>query len=143
MKSALVNEKLENHGSQKYSSKRVKVINPKPTETPIKVPTAIQTSCNNPNYTPITVPTILQTSVIKNGIKPDEPFKNVATSHRKDSISTTTNLDEACSLDTSYDLLHHLESHSLSSELQGNSSVDSIEIEVLPESEGQLCHTNF
>ena len=41
MRSALVNEKLENHGSQRYSSKRVKVINPKPTETPIKVPTAI------------------------------------------------------------------------------------------------------
>ena len=34
MKSALINEKLENHGLQKYSSKRVKVINPKPTDTP-------------------------------------------------------------------------------------------------------------
>ena len=44
MKSALVNEKLENHGSQKYSSKRVKVINPKPTNTPSKIPTDIQTS---------------------------------------------------------------------------------------------------
>ena len=51
MKSALVNEKLENHGSQKYSSKRFKVINPNPTDTPIKVPTAIQTSGNNPNDT--------------------------------------------------------------------------------------------
>ena len=39
MKSALVNEKLENHGSQKYSSKRVKMVNPEPTDTPIKVPT--------------------------------------------------------------------------------------------------------
>ena len=30
MKSALVNEKLENHGSQEYSSNRVKVVNHEP-----------------------------------------------------------------------------------------------------------------
>ena len=143
MKSALVNEKLENHGSQKYSSKRVKVINPKPTDTPIKVPTTIQTSGNNPNDTPITVPTIILTSVIKNGIKPDEPPQNVATSHLKDPISTTINLDEACTLDTSYAHLPHLDSPSLSPELQDNSSVDSIEIEFLPESEEQLDHTKL
>ena len=141
MKSALVNEKLENHGYQKYYSKRVKVINPKPTNTLIKDPTAIKTSGNNPNDTPITVPTILQTSVIKNGIKAIEPPKNVATSHLKDPISTTTNFDEACPLDTSCDHLLHLDSPSLTSELQYNSSVDSDEIEFLPESEGQLHHT--
>ena len=67
----------------------------------------------------------------------------MATSHLKDPISTTTNLDDACSLDTSCYFLHHLDSHSLSSELQDNSSVDSIEIEFLPESEGQLGHTNL
>ena len=50
-------------------------------------------------------------------------------------------MDEACPLDTSCDLLHHLDSPSLSSELQDNSSVDSVEIEFLPESEGQLDHT--
>ena len=138
MKSALVNEKLENHGSKKYSSKRVKVINHKPTVAPIKVPTATQTSGNNPNDTPITVPTIIQTSVIKNGIKPDEPPQNVATSHLKDCISTTINLDEACTLDTSYAHLLHWDSPSLSSEQQDNSSVDSVEIEFLPESEGQF-----
>ena len=143
MKSALVNEKLENHGSQKYSSKRVKVINPKPTETPIKVPTAILTSGNKTNDTPITVPTTIQTSVIKNGIKAIEPPKNVATSHLKDPISTTTNMDKVCPLDTSCDHLLHLNSPSLSSEPQDNSSVDSVEIELLPESEGQLDHTNF
>ena len=143
MKSALVNEKLENHGSQKYSSKRIKVLNPNPTDTPSKNPTTIQTFVNNPNDTPITVPTIIQTFVIKNGIKPDEPPQNVATSHLKDPISTTTNLDEACSLDTSCDLLHHLDSPSLSSELQDNSSVDSVEIELLPESEEQLDHTKL
>ena len=141
MKSALVNEKLENHASQKYSSKRVKVINSKPTETPIKVPTAIQTSGNNPNDTPITVQTTIQTSVIKNGIKAIEPPKNVATSHLKDPISTTTNLDEACLLDTSCYHLPHLDSPSLSSEPQDNSSLDSVEIELLPESEGKLDHT--
>ena len=141
MKSALVNEKLENHGSQKYSSKRVKVINPKTSETPIKVPTAIQTSGNNPNDTLITVPTTIQTSVIKKGIKAIEPPKNVATSHLKDPTSTTTNLDEACPLDTCCDHLLHLDSPSLSSEPQDNSSVDSVEIELLPASEGKLDHT--
>ena len=141
MKSALVNEKLENHGARKYSSKRVKVINPKTSETPIKVPTAIQTSGNNPNDTLITVPTTIQTSVIKNGIKAIEPPKNVATSHIKDPTSTTTNLDEACPLDTSCDHWIHLDSSSISSELQDNSSVDSVEIELLPESEGKLDHT--
>ena len=143
MKSALVKEKLENHGSQKYSSKRVKMINPKPTDTPIKVPTAIQTSGNNPNDTPITVPTTIQTSVIKKGIKPDDPPQNVATSHLEDPISTTTNLDEAYPLDTSCELLPILESPSLSSELQDYSSVNSVEIEFLPEPEGQLDHTNL
>ena len=143
MKSALINEKLENHGSQKYSSKRVKVVNTKSTDTPSKVPTAIQTSGSNPNDTPITVPTTIQTSVIKKGIKPDEPPQNVATSHLKDPISTTTNLDEACPLDTSCDHLLHLDSASLSSELQDNSNVDSVEIDLLPESEGQLDHSNL
>ena len=138
MKSALVNDKLEKHGSQKYSSKRVKVINPKPTDTPSKVPTAIQTSGNNPNDTPITVPTIIQTFVIKKGIKPDEPSQNVTTSHLEDPISTTTNLDETYPLDAPCEFLPILESPSLSSELQDYSSVDSVEIEFLPESEGQL-----
>ena len=134
---------MENHGSQKYSSKRVKWVNPKPTDTPSKVPTSSQTSGNNPNDTTITVPTTIQTSVIKKGIKPVEPPKNRATSHLKDLISTTTNLDEACPLDTSCDHLIHLHSPSLSSQLQDNSSVDSVEIEFLPGSEGQLDHTNL
>ena len=95
-------------------------VNPKPTDTPSKVSTAIQTSGNNPNDTPITVPTTIQTSVIKKGIKQDEPPQNVATSHLKDPISTTTNLDEACPLDTSCNHLLHSDSPSLSSELQDN-----------------------
>ena len=116
MMSALVNEKLEDHGSQTTSSKRIKVVNPNPTDNPSKVPTAIQTSGTNPNNTPITAPTTIQTSVIKKGIQQDEPSQNVATSHLKDPISTTTNLDEAWPLDTSCDHLH-LDSASLSSEL--------------------------
>ena len=143
IKSVLVYEKLENHGSQTTSSKRIKVVNPKSTDTPSKVPTAIQTSGNNPNDTPNTVPTTVQTSVIKKSIKPDEPPQNVATSHQKDPIRTTNNLDEACPLDTSCDCLPQLYSPSLSSELQDNSSVGSVEIELLPESEGQLDHTNL
>ena len=67
----------------------------------------------------------------------------MATSHLKDPISTTTNLDEACPRDTLCDHLFHLESPSLSSELQTNSSVDSVDIELLPESEGQLDHTKL
>ena len=62
MKSAMVNEKLENHGSQKYSSKRVKVVITKPPDTPSKVPTTIQTSGNKPTDTPNKVPTTIQTS---------------------------------------------------------------------------------
>ena len=119
------------------------MVNNKPTDTPSKVPTAVQTSGNNPNDTPITVPTTIQISVIKKGIEPDKPPKNVATSHLKDPISTTTNLDEACPLDTSCDHLPHLDSRSLSSELQDNSSVDHVEIELLPESEEQLDYTNL
>ena len=141
MKSALVNEKLENNGSQKYSSKRVKVVNPKPTHTPSKVPTAIQTSGNNPIDTAITVPTTIQTSVIKKDIKPHEPPKNVAISHQKDSIHSTTNLDEAYPLDTSCNHRLHLDSPSPSYELQDNSSVVSVKTELLLESEGQLDHT--
>ena len=67
----------------------------------------------------------------------------MATSHLNDPISTTTNLDEACPLDTSCDHLLHLHSPSLSSELQDNSSVDCVEIKLLPESVGQLDHTNL
>ena len=143
MKSALVNEKLENHGSQKYSSKRVKVVNPKPTDTPSKVRTTIQTSVTDPNHTPITVPTTIHASFIKKCITPDEPPKSMATSHLNDPISTTTNLDDACPVDTTYDLLLHLDSPSVSSELQDNSSVVSVEDELLPESEGQLDHANL
>ena len=104
--------------SMKYSSKRVKVINPKSTDTPSKIPTDIQTPCNIPNDAPITVPTIIQTSVINNGIKAMEPLNNVDTSHLEDPISTTTNFYEGYPLDTSCEILPMMESPSPSSELQ-------------------------
>ena len=67
----------------------------------------------------------------------------MATSHLRDPISTTTNLDEVCPLDTSCDHLLNLDSLSLSPESQDKSSVDSVKIELLPESEGQLHHTKL
>ena len=54
-------------------------------------------------------------------------------SHLSDSSRTTTNLNKAWPLDSPI----------LSSELQDNSSLDSVEIEFLPESEGQLDHVNI
>ena len=67
----------------------------------------------------------------------------MATSHLKDPISTTTNLDEASPLNTSCDLLAHLDSPSLSSEPHDNLGVDCVEIEFLLESEEQLDHAKL
>ena len=88
-------------------------------------------------------PTHVDLVPFKKGIKSDDPPQNVDKPNLSDSISTTTNLDETYPLDTSCDRLFHLDSPSLSSELQDTSSVDSDEIEFLPESEGILDHTNL
>ena len=88
-------------------------------------------------------PIHVELAPFKKGIKSDDPHQNVDISHLNDPTSTTTNLDQTCPLDTSRDHLLHLESTSLSSELQDTSSVDSVEIEFLPESEGNLDHTNL
>ena len=58
---------------------------------------------------------------------PDDPPQDVDKSHLSDSTSPTTNFNETCSLDTSCDHLLHLDSPSLSSELQHISSVESLE----------------
>ena len=63
--------------------------------------------------------------------------------HLSESTSTTTNLNETCSLDTSCDHLLHLDSPSLSSELQDTSSVESIEIEFVPDYEEPLESNKF
>ena len=52
-------------------------------------------------------------------------------------------MDETYPLDTSCDHLLHLDSPRVSSEQQDTSSVDSVEILFLPQSEGKLDHTNI
>ena len=88
-------------------------------------------------------PTHLDIAPFKKGTKPDDPPQNADISHLNDPTNTTTNLDETYPLDTSCDHLLHLDSPSLTSELQDTSSVDSVEIEFLPESEGEFDHTNL
>ena len=74
---------------------------------------------------------------------PDDPPQDVDKSHLSDSTSTTTNLNETCSLDTSCVHLLHLDSPSLSSELQETSNVESLEIEFVPGFEEPLQSNKF
>ena len=74
---------------------------------------------------------------------PDDPPQDVDKSHLSESTSTTTNLNETCSLDTSCDHLLQLDSPSLSSELQDTSSVESVETEFVPDFEEPLESNNF
>ena len=88
-------------------------------------------------------PIHLEFAPSKKCIKPDDPLPDVDQYHISDPTSIITILNEACPLDTSCDHLLHLDSPSLSSELQDNSSVDSVEIELLSELEGQLDNVNL
>ena len=88
-------------------------------------------------------PTHVELAPFKQGIKSDDPPQKVDISHLSDPTSTTTNLDETYPLDTSCEHLVHLDSPSLSSELQDTSSAENVEIEFLPEPEGKLDHTNL
>ena len=83
------------------------------------------------------------TSPSKKWITLDDPPQDVYKSHLSDPTSNTTILNETCPLDTSCDHLLYLDSPSLSSELQDNSSVASVEIDLLPEFERQLDHANL
>ena len=69
---------------------------------------------------------------------PEKSPQNVDESHLSDSTSTTTNLNETFSFDTSCDHLLHLDSPSLSSELQDNSIVENTETESVPDFEDLL-----
>ena len=69
---------------------------------------------------------------------PDDAPQDMDQSHLSDSTSTTTNLIETCSLDTSCDHLLHLDSPSLLSEQQDIPSVESLEIEFVPDIEEPL-----
>ena len=62
----------------------------------------------------------MELAPLKKDIKPDDQPQNVDISHLSDPTSSTTNLDETYPLDTSCDHLLHLDSPSLSSELQDN-----------------------
>ena len=74
---------------------------------------------------------------------PDDPPQDVEKSHLSDSTSTTTNLNETCSLDTSCEHLLHLDSPSLPSELQDTSSIATVNIEFVPDFEQPLEINNF
>ena len=74
---------------------------------------------------------------------PDDTPQDVDKSHLSDSTSTTANLNETCSLDTSCDHLLHLDSPSIPPELQDTSSARSVEIEFVPDFEKPLEGKKF
>ena len=78
-----------------------------------------------------------QHSIIGNHqhIPQPKPVHSPDMSHLSESTSTTTNLNETCSLDISCDHLLHLDSPSHSSELQDNSIVESTEPKSVPDFE--------
>ena len=69
---------------------------------------------------------------------PEKPSQDGDSSHLSVSSSTTHSLNETCVLDTSGDHLFHLESPSLSAELQNTSRIESVEPEPVPDSEDLL-----
>ena len=120
MKSALINKLLENPRSQRT---------PRSPMSNFTFPSS-SASMRSPFH--------LELASFKKGIKPDDPPKDVNKSHLSDSTSTTTNLNEPCSLNTSCDHLLHLHSPSLSPELQDNSIVGHTEPETVSDFEGLL-----
>ena len=125
LKTALINEMFENPRSKTtFGALMYKITHP-------------------PSSASMRSPIHMKLATFKKGIKSDDPPQNMDISHLSDPTSTTTNLDETYPLDTSCDNLLHLDSPSLSSELQDTSSVHSVEIEFLPESESKLDHTNL
>ena len=81
----------------------------------------------------------LELAPFKKGTKPDDPPQDVD----KSRLSSITNLDVTCSLDTSCDHLLHLDSPSHTSDPQDASSVESVEIEFINESEKPLENKSF
>ena len=110
---------------------KVKVVNPNPHSTicnPEPKPTFVLDT-TNPQSQPVHSPDICPS--------PDDPPQDVDKSDLSESTSTTTNLNETFSLDTSCDHLLHLASPSLSSELQDN-SIEITETESVPDFEDLL-----
>ena len=85
----------------------------------------------------------MESTPFKKGTRPDNPPQNVDKPNLSASISTITNLDVTCTLDTSCDQLLHLDPPSHSSDPQDISSVENVEIEFLPEFEVQLDYANL
>ena len=85
----------------------------------------------------------MEPTQFKKGTKPDDPPQNMDKPHLSASISTITNLDVTCTLDTSCDQLLHLDPPSHSSDAQDISIVENVEIEFLPEFEVQLDYANL
>ena len=112
--------------------KIIKAVNPNPHSTicnPEPKPSFVLDT-TNPQSQPVHSPDICSS--------PEKSSQDVDESHLSDSTSTTTNLNEEFSLDTSCDHLLHLESLSLSSELQDNSIVENTETESVPDLEDLL-----
>ena len=88
-------------------------------------------------------PIHMEPTSFRKGIKPDDPPQNIDKPHLSASISTITNLDVTCTLDTSCDQLLHLDPPSHSSDPHDISSVENVEIEFLPEFDVQLDYANL
>ena len=100
LKTELINEMFENPKSNTTFRVRVHKITPPSSSALMRSPIN------------------LELAQLKKDIKPDDPAQNVDISHLNDPTSTSTNLDETYLLDTSCDHLLHIDSPSLSSELQ-------------------------
>ena len=112
--------------------KKVKVVNPNPHSTicnPEPKPSFVLDT-PSPQSQPVHFNDICRSL--------DDPPQDVVKSHLSNFTSTTTNLNETCSLDASCEHLLHLDSPILSSELQDTSSVESVEIEFVPDFEEPL-----
>ena len=115
--------------------KKVKVVNPNPHSiicNPEPKPSfVLDTPIPQPK--PVHFPDICPS--------PDDPPQDMDKSHLSES-TTTTNWNETCSLDTSCHHLLHLDSPSLSPELQDTSSCISVKIEFVPAFEEPLESIN-
>ena len=77
-------------------------------------------------------PIHLEPTSFKKHTKPVDPPQDVNNPHLNVTTSTTTNLNETCSLDTSCGQLLHLDSPSNSSDPEDISSIENVEIESFP-----------
>ena len=117
MKTALINEMLGNPRSK-------------------TTPRTLKSKITSPSsFASMRSPIHMELAPFKKGIKPDNPPQDVDKPHLSASISTITNLDVTCTLDTSCDHLLHLDCSSHSSDPLDILSVESVEIEFIDDSE--------